>query len=99
MSAGKEAVNGRVLCGHVDEDALGTPEMTWGPFFLAGAVQGKVTTAALAGELKMWARMGHPCGRDFVVADYMAKHPDQAWQTKYLRDMKAHPWALFEGKK
>jgi hypothetical protein len=98
-SAGSIASNGRTLCGHIDEDPNGLPEFIWGPFFPAGSVQGKVTTAALAGELKLWARRGHPCGRDFIASDFFTAHPEHAWQGKFLKDMKAYPWALFEAKK
>jgi hypothetical protein len=98
-SAGAIAANGRTLCGHVDEDPSGVPEFTWGPYYPGGSVQGKVTTAALAKELKLWARMGHPCGRDFVAAEFFTAHPEYAWQEKFLKDMKAYPWALFEAKK
>jgi hypothetical protein len=98
-AAGAIAANGRTLCGHVDEDPAGLPEFIWGPFYPAGSVQGKVTTAALAGDLKLWARMGHPCGRDFVASEFFTAHPEHAWQGKFLKDMKAYPWALFEAKK
>jgi hypothetical protein len=94
-----EAFNANVLCGHIDEDPKGMPEGNWPPFCPAGSVQGKVTTSALAKELKLWARMGHPCGRDFIAADFFAKHPEYAWQSSFLKDMKAYPWALFEAKK
>jgi len=47
----------------------------------------------------MWAHMGHPCGRDFVAAEFLTKHPEYGWQRPYLRDMKAWPWTLFEAKK
>ena len=43
--------------------------------------------------------MGHPCGRDFVAADFLAKHPEYAWQAPYLKDLKAYPWTLFESKR
>lgn len=96
-STGAPAANSNVLCGHVDNDPKGMPEGgSWGPYFPAGSVQGKVTTAALARELKLWAHMGHPCGEDFVARDYFAKHPEYAWEGKHLRDMKAYPWTLFE---
>jgi hypothetical protein len=62
-------------------------------------VQGKVTTAALAKEMKIWARMGHPCGEDFLAAPFFERHPEFAWQGKFLRDMKGNPWTLFEAKK
>jgi hypothetical protein len=98
-STGKPAANANVLCGHVDTDAKGVPEFAWAAYFPGGAVQGKVTTAALAKDMKFWARMGHPCGEDFLAAPFFAKHPEYKWQEKFLKDMKANPWALFEGKK
>lgn len=55
-----------------------------------------MTTAALAKDMKFWARMGHPCGEDFLAAPFLAKHPEYKWQEKYLKDMKGHPWTLFE---
>ncbi|HMA54633.1 MAG TPA: C45 family peptidase [Acidobacteriota bacterium] len=99
LAAAKSGSNSNTLCGHVDEDPKGTPEFSWAPFAPAGSVQGKVTSSALAKEMKMWAHMGHPCGRDFVAADFLAKHPEFAWQKPYLRDLKAQPWTLFEVKK
>ena len=98
-STGRPADNANVLCGHVDADAKGVPEFDWAPFFPGGSVQGKVTTAALAKEMKMWARMGHPCGADFLAEPFFAKHPEYKWQGAFLRDMKANPWALFEAGK
>jgi len=97
-STGTTAANANVLCGHVDNDPKGSPELGWPSFHPGGAVQGKVTTAALAKEMKMWARMGHPCGEDFLALPFIAAHPEFAWQLPYLRDMKAHPWTLFQGK-
>ena len=95
---GTKASNGNVLCGHIEDDPRGWLP-NWGPFCPAGAVQGKVTSAALAKEMKFWARMGHPCGQDFLAAPFLAKHPEYGWQKKYLKDMKGHDWALFEGQK
>jgi hypothetical protein len=99
LATGKTGFNSNVLCGHVDEDPKGTPEFSWAPFSPAGSVQGKVTSSALVKEMKMWAHMGHPCGRDFVAAEFLSKHPEFAWQKPYLKDIKAHPWTLFEAKK
>lgn len=64
-----------------------------------GAVQGKVTTAALAKNMQLWAHMGHPCGQDFIGAPFYKAHPEFNWMSKYLTDMKAYPWTLFEAKK
>jgi hypothetical protein len=99
MATGKTGSNSNVLCGHVDDDPNGTPEFSWAPYSPAGSVQGKVTSTVLVKEMKMWAHMGHPCGRDFVAADFLAKHPEYAWQKPYLKDLKAYPWTLFEVKK
>lgn len=97
--AGKEQKNRCVICGHNDLDPLGTAEFSWAPFFPAGAVQGKITTAAMAKEMKIWARMGHPCGEDFLAMPFFELHPEYAWQGKFLRDMKGQPWTMFEAKR
>jgi hypothetical protein len=98
-ATGAEALNGNALCGHIDEDPKGLPEFIWTPYYPAGSVQGKVTTAALASGLKLWARRGHPCGRDFIAADFFSRHQEYAWQAPFLEDMKAFPWTFFEAKK
>jgi len=97
--AGAPAANRNVLCGHVDEDPKGCPEFSWSPYFPGGTVQGKVTTASLAKDMKIWARMGHPCGQDFTAAAFFEKHPEYQWQGKFLKDMKSNPWTLFEANK
>ena len=88
-----------VICGHVDSDPHGAPEYSWAPYYPIGAVQGKVTTSALAKDMKFWAHMGHPCGESFISAPFFKQHPQYNWQAKYLRDMIAYPWTLFEAKK
>ncbi len=98
ISAGTQAANANVLCGHVDTDPQGLPEYVWAPHTPGGSVQGKATSAALAETMSFWARMGHPCGEDFLVDPFLAAHPEYTWQLPYLRDMKAHPWTLFQGK-
>jgi hypothetical protein len=87
------------LCGHIDRDSLGVPQWDEPPYYPSGAVQGKVTTAVLAKDLKFWARMGHPCGADFIAADFLSKHPEFRWQEPFLRDMRSNPWTLFEAKR
>ena len=96
---GKTGANANTLCGHADADPKGIPEFSWAPYYPGGAVSAKVTTAALAREFKFWGRMGHPCGEDFIAADFVKARPEWAWQIPYLKDMKANPWTLFEGKK
>ena len=96
--SGEVRPSARTLCGHIDRDPAGAPEANWGGFSPSGAVQAKVTSAGLAGEMKIWVRMGHPCGEEFLAAPFAAAHPEYAWQLPYLRDMKANPWVLFQGR-
>jgi hypothetical protein len=87
-----------VIAGRVDTDPKGCPEWDWPPFFPGGTVQAKITTAALAKDLKFWAHMGNPNGDDFLAAPFFAAHPQFDWESKYLHDMKAYPWTLFEAR-
>jgi hypothetical protein len=95
VTTGSVAMNRCVLCGHIDKDPRGAPWWDEGPYYPMGAVQGKVTTAALAKDLKFWARMGHPCGEDFTASTFLTEHPEYKWQEPYLKDMKSNPWTLF----
>lgn len=94
----KNAYNRCIIDGHIDQDPKGCPEWSEGPYFPMGAVQGKVTTAALADKMQLWAHMGHPGGTDFLAAPFFKQHPEYNYQAKYLRDMKSYPWTLFAAK-
>jgi hypothetical protein len=91
----KEEANERTLCGHVDGSPRGIKEWDWEPYYPGGAVQGKATDSTMAKEMRIVARMGHPCGGDFLAKPFLAAHPEYAWQEPYLRDMKAGPWTEF----
>jgi hypothetical protein len=52
----------------------------------------------MAKDMKFWAHMGHPCGKDFIGESFYAAHPEYKWQDKYLKTMKAYPWTIFQGK-
>lgn len=95
----KPANNRCVVCGHSDEDPTYSKEWSMPAFFPEGAVQGKVTTASLAANMEFWARMGHPCGQDFIGSTFYAAHPEFDWMRKYLGDIKAYPWTVFGAKK
>ncbi|HEV3223576.1 MAG TPA: C45 family peptidase [Puia sp.] len=88
-----------VICGHIDEDPKGCAEWSLAPYYPMGAVQGKVTTSDLASKMQFWAHMGHPCGEDFIGDKFYKLHPEYSWQNKYLKNMLAYDWTLFEGKK
>jgi hypothetical protein len=91
----KPEANERVLCGHVDASPRGVAIWAWGPNFPGGAVQGKAADSEMAKDMRLAARMGHPCGEDFIAQPFLAAHPDYAWQAQFLRDMKAGPWTEF----
>ena len=86
----------RALCGHADATERGIAVWEWGPYYPGGAVQGKATDSDMAGKMEMVARAGHPCGEDFHAAEFLAKHPEYAWLSPVLRDMKAGPWTRFK---
>jgi hypothetical protein len=79
----------------VDNSAQGIPQWEWGPHFPGGAVQGKAADSAMAANMSLVARAGHPCGDPFVAKDFLDEHPEYNWQKSLLRDMKAGPWTTF----
>ena len=88
--------NERSLCGHVDASPRGVKQWGWDAYNPGGAVQGKATDSKLAANMSFVARAGHPCGADFVAADFLEQHPEYSWQKPLLRDMKAGPWTKFQ---
>lgn len=91
----KDEASGLSLCGHIDRDEAGAPDMGWPAFSPAGAVQSKATDGTLASEMKLWAIIGHPCGEAFVASDFLASHPEFLYQKEYLRDMPSQIWSMF----
>jgi hypothetical protein len=92
----KEQAGERSLCGHVDASPRGVKEWAWDAYNPGGAVQGKASDSKMAAKMSFVARAGHPCGADFVAADFLEQHPEYSWQKPLLRDMKAGPWTRFE---
>jgi len=92
----KEDPDERTLCGHTDASSRGVDVWAWGPYFPGGAVQGKATDSSMTKEMRLTARMGHPCGGDFLAKPFLAAHPEYSWQEPYLRDMLGHPWTEFQ---
>ncbi len=91
----KEQPNARSLCGH-GESMLGRDsQFEWDPYHPGGAVQGKATDSDMAAKMSLRARAGHPCGADFLAADFLEHHPEYSWQKPVLKDMRAGPWTTF----
>ena len=91
----KDQPDERALCGHVDASPRGVKEWAWDAYNPGGAVQGKATDSVMAAKMSFVARAGHPCGADFLAADFLDHHPEFSWQKPLLRDMKAGPWTVF----
>jgi hypothetical protein len=91
----KDVASGLSLCGHIETDEVGAPDMGWPSFTPAGAVQSKATDGTLATEMNLWAIIGHPCGTPFIAKDFLAAHPEFNYQKDYLRDMPGQTWTLF----
>jgi hypothetical protein len=82
------------LCGRGDL----TPDSK-GEYGSHGAVNAKVTTAALAKDLRFWARMGFPDGSSFDAKAYLASvGKKDEWQRSVLKDIPSHPWMLYAGR-
>jgi hypothetical protein len=92
----KEHPNARSLCGHGEVMVGRDSQFEWDPYHPGGAVQGKVTDSDMAAKMSLRARAGHPCGADFLAADFLDHHPEYSWQKPVLKDMKAGPWTTFE---
>jgi hypothetical protein len=92
----KEQADERSLCGHGDTSPRGVKEWEWAPYNPGGAVQGKATDSKMAANMSFVAHAGHPCGADFLAADFLEQHPQYSWQKPLLHDMKAGPWIKFQ---
>jgi hypothetical protein len=96
VSYNKDVPSRNTLCGHVNEDARGVPEVEWGPNYPGGSLDGKVTTSSLASKGAFWAHWGKPCDQNFVVSDFLKDNPAYEWQRKGLVDIDSFPWILIE---
>jgi hypothetical protein len=84
----------RTLCGHIDKSPRG--DLPWaGPYAPVGAVQSKVSDAAMAESMTLRASLGHSCGIGFKASQHLRKHTEFAWQRPVLRDMPSRPWTTF----
>lgn len=85
--------NERTLCGHIDKSSRGLKPWQ-DPYGPAGAVEAKVADAAMAEKMSFTAGAGHPCGMEFHAAEFLKAHPEYAWQSPLLEDLKANPWIV-----
>ncbi|MBZ5568665.1 MAG: peptidase C45 [Acidobacteriia bacterium] len=88
----KEEANERTLCGHVETSPRGVKEWDWGPYHPGGTMQAKAADATMARNMTFVARAGHACGANFKAAEFLAAHPEYAWQKPVLTDLISGPW-------
>jgi phospholipase B-like protein len=93
--AKKTDASRRTLCGHGDVDGADDPNFGTTAYEPEGAVQGKVIDSAMAKNMTLLARVGHPCGTDFNAAKFLEQHPEYSWLAPVLNDMKVGPWTEF----
>lgn len=91
----------RTICSHYDKDPMyyvSDPNAVWNvPFYPAGSVEGKVTTAAAAESMTMWAIFGRADGAPFDAEEFLRIHPQWNWQEGFLYSRPSQPWTLFDG--
>jgi hypothetical protein len=92
----KDKASGLTLCGHFDDDEVSAPYWSQPSFDPEGATTGKVTDGTLVKKMKLWAIIGHPCGKPFIAKDFLEKHPEFKYQEDFLHDMPGQVWTLFE---
>ena len=92
----------RTICSHYDKDPMyfvSDPNAVWNiPFYPAGSVDGKVTTAAAAEDLALWAIFGRADGAPFDAEEFLRIHPQWNWQEGYLYSRPSQQWTLFDGR-
>ncbi len=95
----KEQPSCRTICAHYDIDPreFAPPVTAWAePYTPAGSIDGKVTTAELAADLKFWGRIGRADGIEFDVDSFLKSHPEWSWQKGYLKSRPSQPWVIIE---
>ena len=98
VSFGSDNQSGCSICGHVETDERGVPELEWGAFYPAGSFDAKITTTSLARNGKMWARWGKPCGATFNSESFLSLHPEYSWQKPLLNTLKPNNWTLIDAR-
>lgn len=92
----------RTICSHYDEDPqpyVSDPNAVWNiPFFPAGSVDGKITTAELAKDMSMWGIFGRADGAAFDADEFLRIHSQFDYQRGCLIDRPSQPWTLFDGR-
>jgi hypothetical protein len=99
---GRLCPSSRTICAHYDEDPqpfVSDPNAVWNiPFYPAGSVEGKLTTADLARDMSMLGIFGRADGAAFDAEEFLRIHSQFDYQRDYLISRPSQPWTLFSGK-
>lgn len=89
VSLGKKTLNNQGICNHNE-----TLKKKAIPF---GAVDGKVTTSALAKKGSFIGRWGSSCGRPFHARQFLKNNPQyKKWGEEYLPDFPKQLWTVID---
>jgi hypothetical protein len=98
---GRIEPSSRTISAHYDTDPqpfVSDPNAVWNePFYPAGSVDGKVTTAEAAESMSMWGIFGRADGLAFDAEEFLRIHPQWAWEEGYLKSRPSQPWTHFDG--
>jgi hypothetical protein len=97
--AGKDTPGDRTICGHWElaSDPAGGASDAWAkPFYPAGALDGKVVDAKMAGEMTFWAKWGSSCDIAFDAEKFLKEHRQYDYLKGYLKSRPAQPWTVFK---
>lgn len=87
------------ICAHYDEDprySMSSEAATHpDPYTPAGACDCKITTSAMAKNMKFTALFGRACGRPFKSKKFFDEHPQWSWQRDYVEDRPKQQWSEF----
>lgn len=83
----REHLSSRTICKHSWSD-----ETSPIPYFITGAVDGKVVNSDLAKHMMFYGRFGSSCGMPFSAKEFIANHPEYEYLRPWLRDFPKYDW-------
>ena len=91
----------RTCCSHYELDQREYMSQSDRPFPYQprGAVDGIVSSSALAKQMGMSGRWGASCGTHFIASEFVRRNLQWADQGPYLIDRPSQPWTIFTCKK
>lgn len=95
----KEMPSAKTICAHYDEDPrhfMSCSSAAYpNPYSPNGSIDGKIVTSNLAKEMKIIARFGRACGKEFNAKEFLKEHRQWEWQRDVLQTRLHQPWTFF----